>query len=60
MWDQETLQAYRDQPTRNGHHYQLDESCNEAERAAWRAWCKQYPRHWPRHVRDYIARVKRA
>ena len=59
LWDEETHAAYKAQPVRNGHHFQLDEKCSAAEKDAWRAWCKAWPRHWPRHVRDYIARVRK-
>ena len=57
-WDAETLQAYRDQPTRNGWHYQLDEDCSPPERQQWRDWCRKYPRHWPQFVHGFIARSK--
>ena len=58
-WDALTLEAYNAQPVRNGYHYRLDEKCNEAEKGQWREWCKRYPKHWPRHVRDYAARVRK-
>ena len=57
-WDAETHQAYRDQPTRNGYHYQLDHDCTLHEREQWRAWCRKYPKHWPGHVRRFIAKLK--
>ena len=58
LWDADTLAAYNAQPLRNGYHFQLDEKCTAAEKDQWRAWCRAYPNHWPRHVRDYIARVR--
>ena len=57
LWDPLTFEAYAAQPTRNGYHFRLDESCNAAEKQAWRSWCKAYPDHWPGHVKSYIERV---
>ena len=57
-WDEETHLAYREQPLRNGYHFQLEADCSPAEKEQWRSWCKRFPRHWPGHVRSYIAKVK--
>ena len=56
-WNQELHDAYRDQPLRGRYHFQLDEGCSPAEIAAWRDWCKRWPKTlWPNHILAYIAR----